>query len=162
MASVAFVRFCSILCVALVMAGSLAHLFELPHKMALSGNEYLTVQQLYRGWALFGIPAVCGLALTAVLAMLVRGQRLPFRLTLMAEACIALSLGVFFLFTLPVNKKTVNWTVLPDQWESLRRVWEYSHVAGALLYSAAFVMLVLGLLAGRNAQFSDRFSRSLR
>ncbi|HEV8657074.1 MAG TPA: hypothetical protein VGS96_00470 [Thermoanaerobaculia bacterium] len=33
----------------------MAHLFELPNKIGLSRDDYPTVQQIYRGWALAGI-----------------------------------------------------------------------------------------------------------
>ncbi len=153
------IRFLSLVCLALVMAASLAHVFALPHKMALSGEEYLVVQQIYRGWSLFGIPAFLGLALTGLLALMVRQQHTPFRLTMIAQACIALSLAVFFLFTLPVNRKTLNWTVLPEQWEALRQTWEYSHATVALLFCTAFVLLVLSVLAGRNYSSQASFFR---
>ena len=32
-----------------------AHLLELPNRIGLSREEYLTVQQIYRGWALTGV-----------------------------------------------------------------------------------------------------------
>jgi hypothetical protein len=44
-------RFLSILFVALTMAPSVAHLLELPNKLSLPADDYLTVQQIYRGWA---------------------------------------------------------------------------------------------------------------
>ena len=36
----------------LVPAG--AHFFELPSKMGLPPEQYMIVQNIYRGWALFG------------------------------------------------------------------------------------------------------------
>jgi hypothetical protein len=51
--------------------------------------------------------------------------------------CIALSVLVFFSIIFPVNKATRNWTVLPQDWEALRRRWEYFHATGALLYVMA-------------------------
>jgi hypothetical protein len=142
-------RFLSLVCVALPMSAGIAHVLELPHKMSFSGGEYLVVQQIYRGWSLLGIPAVSALVLTGLVAILLRGQRTPFRLTILAEACLALSLAVFFAFTLPVNKQTSNWTMLPGNWEALRQVWEYSHATGAVLSFAAFLCLVAALMAGR-------------
>lgn len=47
--------FVSVLLTAFVMAAAVAHLLELPTKMTLNGAEYMTVQQIYRGWALLGI-----------------------------------------------------------------------------------------------------------
>src|SRR5512145_1452610 len=47
-------RFVALLFTALALAPGLAHLLELPNKMTLSREEYLTVQQIYRGWAWLG------------------------------------------------------------------------------------------------------------
>ena len=131
------------------MAAGLAHLLALPHKMPLSREEYLTVQQLYGGWALLGIAVVGALLSSAAWTVLVRGRRLPFALTLAATLCIALSLAVFFAVTFPANQVTRNWTVLPDHWELLRRRWEYSHAIGAVLYVVAFVAQLLAVLQDR-------------
>lgn len=142
-------QFVAILCVAVVMAGGWAHLLELPNKIVLSRKDYLTVQQIYRGWALLGIAAIGALLGTAVLAWLQRGQGPPFYLVLVATACVTLSLIVFFSFTLPANNATRNWTTLPENWETLRRQWEYSHATGAILYFIALASLVLSVLWGQ-------------
>lgn len=143
------VRFISVLLTALAMAAGFAHLFELLNKMPLSREQYLTVQQIYRGWALLGIVVVGALLSTLVLAVMVRDNCIMFYLTLTAALCIALSLIVFFTFTYPANQQTLNWTVLPDNWQELRRQWEYSHAIGAGLYFIAFISLLLSLLVGR-------------
>lgn len=139
-------QFIGILCTAVAMAGGWAHLLELPRKMTLSHDEYLTVQQIYRGWALLGIAVVGALVSTVVLAVLQRGQGATFYFTLAAALCIALSLAVFFLVTFPANKSTQDWTVLPQGWEGLRRQWEYSHATGAVLYFVALASLALSLI----------------
>lgn len=142
-------RFLSVILTAIAMAGGLAHLFELPHKIGLSRTGYLVVQQIYRGWALLGIPFVGALVSTAVLALLVRRTPAVFALTLAAAVCIGLGLAVFFVFTYPVNRQTANWTILPENWEALRRRWEYSHAVGAGLSFLALVSLTLSLIVGR-------------
>lgn len=139
----------AILFVAVTMASGWAHLLELPNKMSLSREDYLTVQQIYRGWALLGIVLVGALLSTASLTTLLRGQNAPFYTALAATLCIALSLVVFFSFTFPANQATQNWTVLPDGWETLRRQWEYSHAANAILYFVALTLLVVSGLYGR-------------
>ena len=42
-------------------APALAHLLELPNKIGLSRDDYLIVQQIYRGWALLGIVVLSAL-----------------------------------------------------------------------------------------------------
>jgi hypothetical protein len=143
------VQLVAILCVAVAMAGGWAHLLELPNKIGLSRDDYLIVQQIYRGWAFLGIAVVGALVSTAVLTWLQRGAGAPFYFALLATVLIALSLAVFFWFTFPVNQATQNWTVLPEGWESLRRQWEYSHAAGAILYFVALASLVLSVVSER-------------
>ncbi|HEX7079707.1 MAG TPA: DUF1772 domain-containing protein [Gammaproteobacteria bacterium] len=142
-------RFVSILLVAISMSAGLAHLFALPNKIGLPRDAYLTVQQIYRGWALLGIAVIGALLSTSILAFRLRGARSEFRLTLAAAICVAGSLAVFFSFTFPANQQTLNWTMLPDGWEALRQQWEYSHAVGAVLYLAALVLLTLSLLVRR-------------
>jgi hypothetical protein len=143
-------QFVAILCTAVAMAAGWAHLLELPNKMALSHDDYLTVQQIYRGWALLGIVVVGALVATAFLTVLQRGDGVAFYLALAATLCIALSLAVFFSVTFPANKATQNWTVLPAGWEALRRQWEYSHAAGAVLYFIALASLALSVILSRH------------
>jgi len=141
--TIKILQFAAILLTAVAMAAGWAHLLELPNKIVLSREEYLTVQQIYRGWALLGIVVVGALLSAAALAVLLRKEGVSFYLALAAAMCIALSLVVFFSFTYPVNQATQNWTMLPDGWEPLRRRWEYSHAAGALLYFFALASLAL-------------------
>jgi hypothetical protein len=140
----------TILFVAVAMSAAWAHLLELPNKMALSREDYLVVQQIYGGWALLGIVVIGALILTTALALALRGRGRPFFFALAAAVCVALSLAIFFTFTFPANQATQNWTVLPAEWESLRRRWEYSHAAGAILYFAALASLVLCILTSRS------------
>ena len=141
--------FLSILFTAVAMAAGFAHFFELPNKIHISREDYLTVQQLYRGWALLGIAVMGTLLSTLMLTVLVRENPRVFYLTLTATLCIALSLLVFFLFTYPSNQETNNWTNLPENWQALRRQWEYSHAVGAGLSFIALTVLTLSILMER-------------
>lgn len=138
--------FFSVVLTAVAMAAGLSHLFALPNKISLAADEYLVVQQIYRGWALLGIVIVAALLCVLVLAVSLRHEGASFPLTVAAAVCIAASLVVFFTFTFPANQATANWTELPDGWQNLRRQWEYSHAVGALLYLAALVCLTLAAL----------------
>lgn len=143
-------QFVAILLVAISMSAGWAHLLELPNKITLSRDEYLVVQQIYQGWALLGITVVGALVSSAALTVLERRKGARFYFDLVATLCVALSLLVFFSFTYPTNQVTQNWTVLPDGWEALRRQWEYSHAAGAILYVIALASLVLSAMSRRN------------
>jgi hypothetical protein len=136
-------RFLSLLFTALALAPGLAHLLELYNKMGLSREHYLTVQQIYRGWALLGIVVYAALFSTLALALVARRRRREFALALTAFLCIVGTQVVFWSFTFPTNRMTINWTVLPDNWMALRAQWEYSHAASAALNFVALLVLIL-------------------
>lgn len=140
-------RFFSLLFAALALAPALAHLLELPNKIGLSRDEYLTVQQIYRGWALLGSVVFGALLSTLVLTIMVRGRRKAFGLALTGLLCIAGTQVVFWTFTFPANQATGNWTTLPENWMALRAQWEYSHATSAVLNLIALVALILSVLA---------------
>jgi hypothetical protein len=143
-------RFIAMLCTAITMAAGFAHLLELSRKIALGREQYLMVQQLYRGWAWLGIVVVGALISTSIVTLLTPRGAPDRKWTLVAVSCIALSLVVFFVLTFPANQQTQNWTVLPENWESLRRQWEYSHAVAAGLDFLALSALTLSLLVGRD------------
>ena len=123
---------------AILLGPALAHLFELPAKLPLPRDDYLHVQQIYRGWALFAVPIVLNLALVATLTVRSRRSRPAFSWSLAALGWLVVAQMVFWIWTYPANLATEQWTTLPDNWEALRLQWELSHDAGALLTLAAF------------------------
>ena len=142
--------FVALVASALVLGPALAHLLELPNKIDLPRDEYLIVQKAYRGWN--QIAWVLGVQVVSLLAaaILARAERRVMVLTLLALACVLAAQGLFWTFTYPANAATANWTVAPDNWDGLRRQWEYSHAAGAALQLAGFCLLALAvLLRGR-------------
>jgi hypothetical protein len=136
------IRFLALFFAALAFAPAAAHLLELPNKIGLPRDEYFTVQQIYRGWALLGIVVFGALLSTLVHAVKVRKQHRIFRYALIAFLCIVGTQVVFWTFTFPTNQQTVNWTTIPPDWESLRTQWEYSHAASAVLNLAALLALI--------------------
>jgi hypothetical protein len=77
-------RFIALLFTALALAPALAHLLELPNKISFSREDYLTVQQIYRGWALLGFVVAGALLSNLILTIMVRTQVKAFILTLIA------------------------------------------------------------------------------
>jgi hypothetical protein len=140
------VQFLALAFVALALVPSGAHLFALPNKIDLAREQYFVVQNIYRGWALFGIVLFGALLASLALALLLRGRGAAFVLALVAFCCIALSLVIFFVWTYPANQATDNWTTIPANWEQLRRQWEYSHAANALVTFVAFCSVALSVL----------------
>jgi hypothetical protein len=143
------VQFLALALTALALVPSGAHLFALPNKISLAAEQYFIVQNTYRGWSLFGVVLIGALIANLALALLLRGRGAPFVLALFAFLCIALTLVVFFIWTYPANQATGNWTMIPDNWEQLRRAWEYSHAANAVVTFAAFCAVALSSLMTR-------------
>jgi len=139
-------RFVALLFTVLVLGPSLAHLLELQNKIGLSKADYLTVQQIYHGWALLGIIVAGALLANLMLAIRVRKKRRVFALTLTAFLCIVATQVIFWTLTYPANAATDNWTMQPTAWRQLRSQWEYSHAAGTVLNLIAFTTLTLSIL----------------
>lgn len=151
--------FIALLATALAMGAALAHALELPNKIRLDRDAYFTVQQIYRGWNL--LAALLLVELVSIAAVVVMGWRTPsVRISaLVALLCLIGAQALFWSFTYPANTATHNWTVQPDNWQELRRQWEYSHAGGAALQIVAMASLICGALAradGRRAANSSR------
>jgi hypothetical protein len=143
------VHFVAILCMAVAMAAGWAHLLELPNKIGLSGEDYLTVQQIYRGWALLGIPGCSSSHLGggAHLASPQCGRSFLFCAAGHSAHC-SKPRGLLLVY-LAGKPSDANWTVLLQEWEKLRRQWEYSHAAGAILDFTALASLLLSVISER-------------
>jgi hypothetical protein len=110
-------------------------------------QAYFTVQQIYRGWDLFG--AVIAVQLCALVLLSVRSWRehYLFRPVVTALVFLILAQALFWLFTFPANVATDNWTHAPANWDDLRYTWEYSHALGALCQLVGFCCLIGALFA---------------
>jgi hypothetical protein len=133
---------------ALVPAG--AHLLALPNKIDLSEADYFTVQGIYRGWALLGIVLCAAILADLALSVRLRRQRAAFWCALVAFLAMCATLTIFFAWIFPANKLTVNWTVVPEDWRTLRAQWEYSHAVNAALTFLAFCAVALSTLLARD------------
>jgi hypothetical protein len=97
---------------AVALAPAAAHVLELPNKLPLHREEYLTVQQVYRGRSRLGFIVIAALIATFWMAVVAdESSEIP---ATMAFVAILLTQVVFWLFTFPVNLRTHNWTVNGD------------------------------------------------
>ena len=140
------IQFLAIMLTALALVPSGAHLAALPDKMTMTQAAYFVAQQVYAGWALFGI--VLFGALIANLAHVIVLHRLgrSLRYALASFLFIAAGLVIFFVGTLSTNQATSNWTVVPKNWNELRSQWEYSHTSNAIMTFAAVVCVIIAVL----------------
>ena len=147
-----------LLALALVPVG--AHLLALPNKIDLPQQEYFTVQAIYYGWSLpTGIVLIGAIAASLALAVVTRGRGTVSWLALAAFVLIAATLVIFFIWTQPANAATMNWTVVPDNWQALRTQWEYSHAANAVLTFGALCAAVASALVSRSEERSPLSAR---
>ena len=144
------VQFLAIALTALALVPVGAHFFELPNKMLLGQAEYFTVQGIYRGWALLGAVLIAAIAANLVLTIMLRRRRRAFWLAACAFILMAGTLAIFFGWTYPANQATANWTVVPADWPELRRQWEYSHAANAVLTFLALCVATLSVISARD------------
>jgi hypothetical protein len=141
------VCFVALLSTAVALSGALAHLLELPAKMGLPQHHYFIVQGIYRGWWQFAYVLAIQLLSILSLMVLTRGMPGAFWPTVVALLCLIGAQTVFWIFTQPANAATSNWTIQPANWETLRRQWEYSHAAGAVLQLVAMSAIIVAALA---------------
>jgi len=132
-----------------------AHVLELPNKLALDASLWLAVQQhLYRGWGpFFGGPVeIIALATTVTLLAARRRDAAPMRLTLVAALAYAGMIATFFVFNDPVNAALNAWTpsTIPSDWPNYRLRWEIGHALAALLSIVAIVSLVRAWIIERD------------
>ncbi len=125
----------------------IAHVLELPNKLALDAPLWLAVQQhLYRGWGpFFGGPVeIIALATALMLLLARRRDCAPMRLALVAVLAYVGMIVTFFVFNDPVNAALNAWTpsTIPADWSRYRLQWEIGHALAAILSLVAIVALV--------------------
>jgi hypothetical protein len=143
------VFFIALLATALALGAALAHALELPNKIGLPRDKYFVVQQIYAGWDRLAFLLIIELLAMLVLVFLARHEAYVPGLVGAAALCLLAAQSVFWAYTYPANVATTNWTIIPENWENLRRQWEYSHAAGAGFQLLAMGFLIAAALARR-------------
>jgi hypothetical protein len=141
--------FVALLATALAMGAALAHALELPNKIGLPREAYFVVQGIYRGWDRLAVLLLVEIAAMVLVAVRYRRIRRVFWPVIAALAAVVAAQAVFWVWTFPANVATDNWTKIPDDWETLRVQWEYSHLAGAGFQTLAMAMLIVAVLGRR-------------
>ncbi|KXF76663.1 hypothetical protein ATN84_11505 [Paramesorhizobium deserti] len=143
--------FIALFATALALGGAMAHLLALPNKIALPRDEYFIAQQAYRGWNRLAYLLL--IQLIAIVAVAIMSRHEPWVLwpAVISGLCLLGAQAVFWAYTYPANVATENWTAIPDNWETLRARWEYSHAAGAVLQILSMGSLIVAALARMRA-----------
>src|SRR5437867_11383458 len=103
------VQFLALTLTALALVPSGAHLFALPHKINLVAEQYFIVQNIYRGWSLFGVALIGALIANLALALLLRGRGGPFVSGRLGFLCMAFTFVVFSFWTYAPHLAPHNW-----------------------------------------------------
>jgi hypothetical protein len=152
-------RFITLLLVTLTLGLVFAHVMEIPGKLRLDGQTWLTVQQnLYVGFGVIGsIIEVGAVVLCWVMAFASR-RRPAFYWTVGAAVAVSAGLAVWFALVSPMNTVLSAWTpeTLPEGWRAVRDQWELGHAIHCVLFAMGFSALVIALLA-ETPDRSDRF-----
>src|SRR5215471_7814225 len=86
---------------------------------------------------------------SAIHTFMVRADRTAFLLSLTSVLCLAATQMIFWAFTYPMNVASNNWTITPENFEAVRRQWEYSHAANAVITFIAFVAITSSVLVDK-------------
>jgi hypothetical protein len=140
------VAFLAILLTALLLVPEGAHFFELPGKIGMDRDTYFSVQQIYSGWAFFGIVMLAALGANVALAIVLRRDPAAMAFAVFAAVAVVANIAIFFIWTYPANQATANWTRPTEDWQMLRSVWEYSHAVNALVALIALCSATLAAL----------------
>jgi len=149
-ASLKVAQFLAVILTALALIPGGAHAFALVNKMNLAAEPYFLVQGIYRGWALLGIVLIAAMIANLALTLMLRRRGgAPFILALLGFCAVALTLVIFFVWTYPANQATGNWTTVTDNWQQLRRQWEYSHAVNAAITFLALCSITWSVVMTR-------------
>ena len=154
---------------AVTMSTALAHALEFPGKMRLNQSTYLAVQTIYYpGFTFAGIAEPLSAISLLVLMFVHRATGASFWWLLTAFiAAISMHI-VFWVVTQPINRHWLRDQYLnragaeffgtnrkdnpttetnnPNQWEVLRRRWEYSHIARGALAIFSFISICIAVV----------------
>lgn len=155
--------------VSIAMALSLAHALELPGKLRLDKEAYLTVQPIYYpGFTIGGLGEGLGMLATLTLLYVTAAESPAFLWTLAGFIALVVMHACYWILTHPVNRFWLKDQSLgglgagffafgsggrgpsaqpdPDQrWKELRNRWELSHVVRAVLGAAALLALTVAV-----------------
>jgi hypothetical protein len=134
------------------------HLLEIPAKMAYEGPLWLTLlKSLFWAFGTVGAFIEVGAVLMAMLlSFIVRRRRPAFDLTLIGAICLLAAHVAWWLWVFPVDTTMGQLTpeALPADWTRLRRHWEQTHTARAILQIIALGALVWSVLVETPTDYS--------
>lgn len=135
--------------VAVAMAATLGGALSLPARLQLQPTDYVMAQRLDHSALLIGALGVLALAASVVHSFLVRGNAAAFAWSIVAVAGLAAAQIVFWSVAFPIIALTESWTVVPEEFETIRHQWEYALASAGVLSFGALLALVRAIEASR-------------
>lgn len=135
--------------VGLAMAPTLGGALSLSSRLGLQSSEYAHAQRLDHSVLLVGTLGVLALFAVALHSFLVRGNAAAFAWSLVAVAGLAAAQVVFWAVAFPVIALTESWTIVPEDFESLRHQWEYALATAGVLSFGSLLAVVRAIEASR-------------
>ncbi|MEO8422182.1 MAG: hypothetical protein ABI457_13405 [Hyphomicrobium sp.] len=126
-----------------------AQVFELSGKLALSPADYVMVQSVHHAWVLFASTMLVASAAIGLHSYLVSRNATSFGWSMVALVLVGAAQIVFWAIAYPANAATDGWSVVPVDFELLRRKWEYAFAAAGILSFAGLLALVRSIGASR-------------
>jgi hypothetical protein len=147
----------TILVMALSLGPSFAHLLEAGPRLTIWSPELWREATVFNSqfmwFAIVGGPIDIGaVVLGAILAFVLRREKVPFRWALAAAILFAASLAVWLSVVAPANAVLATWAPgpVPENFEAVRDRWESGHVAmTAIKFCGLTAAVLAGLTAGR-------------
>jgi len=152
----------ALLLVAVTMGLSLAHALEFPGKLRLDEQTYRAVQAIYYpGFTIGGFVGEFGaLLMLALLLVLTPTDSQRFWWIAAALGFLVLCHATYWIVTHPVNSAWLKdtdtsglassffgmFSAAEGGWKQMRDIWEYSHIARALLATLSFLSMTLALI----------------
>lgn len=138
---------------ALSLAPSYAPMLEAPPRLTRWSPELWREATVfggqYQSFALIGGPMdVAAILVTAVVAYLVRDQRLAFWFALAGAMLFAVSMVCFLTIFQPANAVLATWTPgpVPDDFFAVRNRWETGHIVITVVEFFGFLAVALSAL----------------
>ncbi|MGH3438934.1 MAG: hypothetical protein ACRDRN_21005 [Sciscionella sp.] len=144
------VLFAGLLLTAWTMALEFAHVLEWAPKAHYPGWLYARLQESLYVW--FGnigsVLEVLAVIVGVALAILARHDRASRGLLASAAGLEVIALIVFLTVVYPVNFQfpVHGFDAVPPDWAALRNRWELGHAVGFVLFTTAFILLLITAL----------------
>ncbi|HWB02039.1 MAG TPA: hypothetical protein VG796_03380 [Verrucomicrobiales bacterium] len=135
---------------ALSMAPAFAHFLEMPAKFSYDASLWLTISHtLYTRFGAIGGYCEIGAVVSSILLVIaLRRHPSAFRWALAGAMCFAAAHAIYWIFIAPVNVTVAASTseTLPSNWMDLRKQWEYTHTARAMLQITGLALFLISIL----------------